>query len=147
MPTQQQKPIRIGFPPDFTSLMILVLRPIAAIAITIKNLLIVLKGENALSGTPNDVAIVVISEAAMKKRIKNGKIFFMLIAAPPVLFSFLVRTKANTSVIGIIASVRVSFTTVAVSSVLLPCIPSHAAAAAVTEEVSLTAVPANKPKP
>ena len=37
---------------------------------------------------------------------------------------------------------------VAVSSVLaLGCRPSQAAAAAVTDEVSLTAVPANRPKP
>ena len=36
---------------------------------------------------------------------------------------------------------------VADSSVWLACMPSHAAAAAVTEEVSLIAVPANNPKP
>ena len=49
---------------------------------------------------------------------------------------------------GMIASVRVSFTMVAASSVLAPgCMPSHAAAAAVTDEVSLTAVPAKSPKP
>ena len=46
-----------------------------------------------------------------------------------------------------IASVRVSLTIVAISSVLLPWMPSHAEAAAVTDEVSLTAVPANRPKP
>ena len=50
--------------------------------------------------------------------------------------------------IGMIASVRVSFTMVAISNVFAPgCMPSHAAAAAVTEEVSLTAVPAKRPKP
>lgn len=49
---------------------------------------------------------------------------------------------------GMMASVRVSFTMVALSSVFAPgCMPSHAAAAAVTEDVSLTAVPANRPKP
>ena len=49
---------------------------------------------------------------------------------------------------GMMASVRVSFTIVAASSVLAPgCMPSHAAAAAVTEEVSFTAVPAKSPKP
>ena len=49
---------------------------------------------------------------------------------------------------GIIASVRVSLTMVAWASALEPgCIPSQAAAAAVTEEVSFTAVPANRPKP
>lgn len=48
---------------------------------------------------------------------------------------------------GIMARVRVSLTTVAVSSVLLPCSPSQTVAAAVTEEVSLIAVPANSPNP
>ena len=49
---------------------------------------------------------------------------------------------------GIIASVRVSLTIVAWSSALEPgCMPSHAVAAAVTEDVSFTAVPANRPKP
>ena len=54
----------------------------------------------------------------------------------------------NTSVIGIIASVRVSFTVTAVFSVSLPSfhILSQVEAAAVTEEVSLIAVPANNPK-
>ncbi len=46
------------------------------------------------------------------------------------------------------ASVRVSLTMVAASSVFAPgCMPSQAAAAAVTEDVSLTAVPAKMPKP
>ncbi len=45
------------------------------------------------------------------------------------------------------ARVLVSFTIVAASRVLLPCMPSQAEAAAVTEEVSLMAVPANSPKP
>ena len=50
--------------------------------------------------------------------------------------------------IGMMASVRVSLTMVAESSVLAPgCMPSHTAAAAVTEDVSLTAVPAKSPKP
>ena len=49
---------------------------------------------------------------------------------------------------GMMASVRVSFTMVASSSAFEPgCMPSQAAAAAVTEEVSFTAVPANRPKP
>ena len=71
----------------------------------------------------------------------------MLTFVPPADFSFSVLQKASTKVIGIIARVRVSFTIVAVSKVLLPCIPSQAVAAAVTDEVSLTAVPANNPNP
>src|SRR3712207_1202997 len=51
-------------------------------------------------------------------------------------------------VIGMMASVRVSFTVTAVSRVADPRrhIASQEEAVAVTEEVSLTAVPANKPK-
>ena len=49
--------------------------------------------------------------------------------------------------IGMIARVLVIFTIAADSSVLLPWIPSHAVAAAVTEEVSFMAVPANRPNP
>ena len=39
IPTQQNDPSNIGFPPVFINLTISVLRPIAPIAITIKNLL------------------------------------------------------------------------------------------------------------
>ena len=49
--------------------------------------------------------------------------------------------------IGIIASVRVSFTIVASASVLLLWITSQAAEVAVTDEVSLTAVPEKMAKP
>ncbi len=49
--------------------------------------------------------------------------------------------------IGMIASVLVIFTIAAASSVLLAWIPSQAVAAAVTEDVSLMAVPANNPNP
>lgn len=42
---------------------------------------------------------------------------------------------------------RGNFTIVASSNVLLLCIPSQTLAAAVTEEVSFTAVPAKIPKP
>ena len=64
-------------------------------------------------------------------------------------FSFLILTKARTRVIGIIASVLVSFTIVAESSTVepVPCIESHVEAAAVTDEVSFTAVPAKSAKP
>lgn len=51
-------------------------------------------------------------------------------------------------VMGIIAKVRVSFTIVARdNAVSLPAILLHVVAAATTEEVSLTAVPAHIPKP
>ena len=57
--------------------------------------------------------------------------------------------KASISETGMIASVRVSFTMVAYSNTapFVPCSVSQVEAAAVTEEVSLTAVPAKSPKP
>ena len=60
---------------------------------------------------------------------------------------FLVRINDNPSVIGIIASVLVSFTVTALFSVSLPRfhILSHVDAAAVTDDVSLIAVPAKIP--
>lgn len=49
----------------------------AAIAITMKNLLRVFNGINTSFGMPADTHIVVMMEAATKKSIKNGKIFVM----------------------------------------------------------------------
>ena len=59
------------------------------------------------------------------------------------------RTNASTKVMGMMASVRVSFTMVAYSSTVPPVEwrESQVEAAAVTEEVSFTAVPAKRPKP
>lgn len=48
-----------------------------------------------------------------------GKIFLKFTFVPSVLARF-VRTKASTSVIGMMASVRVSLTVTALSSVWLP---------------------------
>lgn len=58
------------------------------------------------------------------------------------------RTSESTSVIGMMASVRVSLTVTAVLSVSLPRFHmlSQVEAAAVTDEVSLIAVPAKTPK-
>ena len=61
--------------------------------------------------------MVVMTEAATKYRMKNGKIFPSF--TPPPL-SFRVRQNANTKVMGIIARVRVSFTIVAASSTAVP---------------------------
>ena len=66
---------------------------------------------------------------------------------PSDFFSFRPRQMARINVIGMIARVLVIFTMAADSRVLLPCMPSHAVAAAVTEDVSLIAVPANRPNP
>ena len=46
MATQQQKPVKIGFPPVLTSCTMLVFIPTAAMAMMIKNLLSSLKGAN-----------------------------------------------------------------------------------------------------
>ena len=70
MLTQQQRPTKMGFMPLFTSLTMLVFRPIAAIAMTIKNLLSVLNGTNTLAGTPAAVQTVLMTDASTKKRIK-----------------------------------------------------------------------------
>ena len=91
--------------------------------------------------------MVVTTLASIKKRTKNGKDFFRLKVESFLFFSFRPRQRARVNVIGMIASVRVILTIAAASSVWLACMPSQAAAAAVTEEVSLIAVPANKPNP
>ena len=64
---------KIGLPPLFTSLTILVLRPMAAIAITMKNLLRVFNGINTSFGMPADTHMVVMMEAATKKYKKREK--------------------------------------------------------------------------
>ena len=145
---QQQNPIKIGFAPDLINLIRSVLRPIAPIAIIIINLLRFFIGVKKAAGTLKKlVHTVVISEAAMNQSMKNGKIFLISTFLPSV-DSFLVRIKARLRVIGMIASVRVSFTVTALSSVALPSpyILSQVEAHAVTEEVSFTAVPAKIPK-
>ena len=98
------------------------------------------------------VATVVITEARTKKRMKKGKIFLMSkepLEAPPPRLACQVLQTASTSVMGMMARVRVSLTMVAYSSTepLVPWRVSQVEAAAVTEEVSLMAVPAKRPKP
>lgn len=76
-----------------------------------------------------------------------GKIFLNSTFFPSAL-ELRVRINARTSVIGMIASVLVSLTVTALSSVAEPSAQSESQveAAAVTEEVSLIAVPAKIPK-
>ena len=87
-----------GFAPDFKSLTISLLKPMADIAITIKNFDKSLKGLKNPISTPWARAIVVIKLARTKYIIKNGKIcfidiflfffssaFFILIKASPKL--------------------------------------------------------------
>ena len=77
MQVQQQRPIMRGLPPVLTSLTIFVFRPIALMARTMKNFDSSLTGAKTFGETPTDVAIVVISDAAIKYRIKKGKICFI----------------------------------------------------------------------
>ena len=139
----------IGFPPVFTSFIILLLRPIAAIAKVIMNLLSSLRGVKLDDGTPALVHIVVIIAVPIKNKIKNGKIFFIFtdLLSSLSFLTFLVLNRARVKVIGIIARVRVNFTVTALSRVSVPSPNrlSQEEAAAVTEEVSFIAVPAKSP--
>ena len=70
-----------------------------------------------------------------------GKSFYTYRTVRVLFFFNLIKARVKT--IGMIAKVLVSLTIVAVSRVLAPaCIPSQTVAAAVTDEVSLIAVPA-----
>ena len=66
MPIQQQNPIISGFPPVLMSFTMLVLRPIAAIASTIKNLDSSLTGAKKVGETPMETATVVMMDAPIK---------------------------------------------------------------------------------
>ena len=66
IPAQQHAPRRIGLPPVLISLTMLLLRPIAAIAMMMQNLLSSLSGAKIPAGTPELRATVVITEARMK---------------------------------------------------------------------------------
>ena len=149
IPTQQEAPRRIGFPPDLTSFTTLLFRPIAAIAMIMKNLDSSFNGANTSAFTPRLIQIVVIIDAITKYRMNIGNAFFKLnpFVFCSVFAACLARTAASTNVIGIIASVLVSFTVTALLRVSLPRFHmlSHVDAAAVTEDVSLMAVPANIP--
>ena len=137
-------------PPDFISLMMLLFKPIAAIAMIIKNFESSLRGENTDSLTPIFTQIVVIRAAITKYSINigNARLKLKLLAELPSFCVFFARTSASARVIGMIASVLVSLTVTALSRVAVPSlyILSQVDAAAVTDDVSLIAVPANIPK-
>ena len=128
----------------------LLLRPMAAIAMTIKNFERVLSGAKKASFTPAFMHTVVIRAAIIKYNMNIGKarLKLKLPEDVPSFFAAFARTTARTSVIGIIASVLVSFTVTALSRVWVPRFHmlSHVEAAAVTDDVSFTAVPAKIPK-
>ena len=64
--SQQRAPRRMDFPLDLIIAMRLVLRPIALMAIMMRNLESCLRGEKKLLLTPNDVRRVVSREARIK---------------------------------------------------------------------------------
>ena len=153
--------LRIGFSTQLAVVVVCLLRPpiilkstkLAAIAIIIKNFDNSFNGVNTSALTPIVIHTVVTTAAMMKYKMNIGNALFKLNlfdaeSAFPDFTADFVRIRDNTSVIGIIASVRVSFTVTTVFSVSLPRfhILSQVEAAAVTEEVSLIAVPANNPK-
>ncbi len=117
MASQQNIPIKMGRPPFLIKRIRLVLRPIAAIAMMMKNLDKSLSGTNAASSTPAPVAIVVIRLARMKKRMKVGKACLIETFVPVSLRLF---RKASPSVIGMMANVRVNLTMTALSRVCVP---------------------------
>ena len=84
-------------------------------------------------------------EATRNQRIKLGTAF--IIENDSFLFSFFDCHIDRPSVIGMIARVRVNLTIVACSKIDVPCKLSQELAVAVTDEVSLTAVPANMANP
>ena len=82
-------------------------------------------GANTSALTPILIHTVVMIAAMMKYKMNIGNALFRLNlfaeeSAVPAFEADLARIRDNTSVIGIIASVRVSFTVTAVFSVSLP---------------------------
>ncbi len=66
IPTQQHKPRRSGLPPDLISCGTLLFKPMAAIAMMIKNLDSSFNGVNTLASIPTWIQSVVTMDAAIK---------------------------------------------------------------------------------
>lgn len=75
MAHQQLKPNKIGFPPRLIRVIIFVFKPIAAIAMTIKNLLNSFRGLHISGGKEKTV---VRTDAKIKYKTKKGKTFLIL---------------------------------------------------------------------
>lgn len=104
---QQERPIKIGFPPVLINFTRFVFKPIAPMAIVMKNLPDSDNGAVIFEFILNTVLIIAANK---KNNINHGKIFEKLTL---VLSFFLERYKASITVIGIIARVLVSLTIVA----------------------------------
>lgn len=85
MPIQQQNPVRIGFIPVLTSLTIFVFRPIADIAMMIRNLLSSFNGGGYTGRKMKDV---VTTDARTKNSTNIGKARFRLKEDPSVFLDF-----------------------------------------------------------
>lgn len=108
MPHQQHAPRKIGLPPFLISFTMLLPRPMAAIAMMIKNLLSSFNGAKKDAGAPKRRAMVVITEARMNHNMNIGKDFFRLkpLELLPADLLLLARIRASTKVIGMMARVR-----------------------------------------
>ena len=102
-------------------------------------------GLKIADGTPIDIVMVVTSEANRNQRMKFG--IALVREKLSCVLSFFDCQIESPRVIGMIASVLVNLTIVACSRMDVPCKLSHELAVAVTEDVSLTAVPANIANP
>ena len=121
--------MRMGLPPDFTRCTTSVFRPMAAMAMTMKNFDSVLSGSNSAGSAPADAAAVVMTEAAKNSTMNRGSARrkLKLPSLPAGLTTLFLRASnargsrlsrraiqmPKASVMGMIASVRVSFTMVA----------------------------------
>ena len=133
------KPCSMGFRPALRMSEKLVFRPMAANAVTMRNLLISLSTEATEAGMKPRLFT---PHRARKPRMNHGKTDFILTltadGSPAASFFFTcMPMRAKISTVGIIASVRVSFTIVAKS----PACSLKASPAATTLDVSFAAVP------
>ena len=113
--SEMMNPCSMGFAPDLHNLAKLVFSPMAARAHTIKNLLTVL---NTLATSAGTSPRLRSPERARKPRMNQGntdRIRTCTVPAPAAFFFKCMLMAANTSTVGMIARVRVSFTMAAKS--------------------------------
>ena len=73
MQIQQMRPMRMGLAPLLTSFTRSVFRPMAAMAMTMKNLLKAFRGAKAAASAPAATATVVMTEAAQEEQDEGGE--------------------------------------------------------------------------
>ena len=139
------KPCIIGLIPDFFISLKLVPNPIAASAVIIRNLLNSFAPEESAAGITPKLLVIA---SAINPMINHGNsvhtLTFFAASLPTARLFFLIVCRLmneKISTVGIMDSVRVSFTIVAKS----PAASEKAYPAATTLDVSFTAVPAQRP--